>query len=150
MKTWTSVLAAGFVLIWSLSALAADRATKDQAVAMVKKAVEHYKADGDKAFVDFTAPSQKFVDRDLYVVAYSMEGKCLAHGQNAKQVGKELINMKDPDGVPFVKNRVELAKTKGIFWQDYKFTDPLTREVLPKQMYCETVGQTIICGGVYK
>jgi signal transduction histidine kinase len=128
-----------------------SRATRAQAEAMVKKGVEALKTMGrDKTFSEITAPSRAFVDRDLYLAVYDLHGKCLAHGQNAKQVGKDLIDMMDPDGKPFVKERVELAKTKGRFWQDYKFTDPLTKTVLPKQMYCELVGDLVVCGGVYK
>ena len=52
----------------------------------------------------------------------------LAHGQNPKMVGKELIDLRDPDGKEFVKERVDLARSKGKFWHDYKFTDPLTQE----------------------
>lgn len=150
MKRWTALLIAGFVLTSTLSAMAADRASDDDAVAMVKKAVAHFKAVGKSAYADINAPSKKFVDRDLYITFYDMEGNCLAHAQNIKLVGKNLMNMKDPDGVQFIKNRLELAKQKGTFWQDYKFTDPLTKEVLPKKVYCETVGATVICGGVYK
>lgn len=130
---------------------AEERASKKEAEAMVKKAVAAYKAGGEKVFADFTAPSTKYVSKDLYVVAYDLSGKCVAHGQNAKQVGKDLIGMKDPDGKAFVKERVDLAKSKGKFWQDYKFTDPLTKKVLAKQMYCEKADdKNIICGGVYK
>jgi signal transduction histidine kinase len=136
--------------VLSTSAFAADRANKAEAEAMVKKAVAHLKAKGEAAYADFTAPSKAFVDRDLYVVVYGLDGKCLAHGQNAKQVGKDLINLKDPDGKLFVKERVELASSKGTFWQDYKFTDPLTKSIMPKQMYCEKVGKVAVCGGIYK
>jgi cytochrome c len=130
---------------------AEERATKKEAEAMVKKAVAAYKAGGEKAYADFSAPSKKFVSKDLYIVVYDFTGKCVAHGQNAKQVGKELIGMKDPDGKAFVKERVDMAKAKGSFWQDYKFTDPLTKKVLAKQMYCEKADdKAIICGGVYK
>ena len=130
---------------------AEERASKKEAEAMVKKAVALYKKEGDKSFAQFTAPSKAFVNKDLYIVAYDLSGKCMAHGQNAKQVGKELIGMKDPDGKPFIKERVELAKAKGTFWQDYKFTDPLTKKVMPKVMYCEKADdKSIICGGVYK
>lgn len=130
---------------------AEERATKKDAEAMVKKAVAAYKADGTKVYADFNAPSKKFVNKDFYIVAYDFTGKCVAHGQNAKQVGKDLIGMKDPDGKAFVKERVDLAKSKGSFWQEYKFTDPLTKKVLPKVMYCEKADdKAIICGGVYK
>jgi signal transduction histidine kinase len=132
------------------AAMAADRANKSEAEAMVKKAVAHLKSKGTAAYADFTAPSKNFVDRDLYIVVYGLDGKCLAHGQNAKQVGKDLINLKDPDGKLFVKERVELAASKGNFWQDYKFTDPLTKSIMPKQMYCEKVDNVAVCGGIYK
>ncbi len=130
---------------------AEDRATKKEAEAMVKKAVAAYKAGGEKVFADIAAPSKKYVSKDLYLVVYDVHGKCIAHGQNAKQAGKDLINMKDPDGKSFIKERVDLAKSKGTFWQDYKFTDPLTKKVLAKQAYCEKADdKNIICGGVYK
>lgn len=128
-----------------------SRATRAEAEAMVKKGVAALKTMGrEKAFAEMTAPSKTFVDRDLYLVAYGLDGTVYAHGQNPKQVGKNLIDFKDPDGKPFVKERVELAKTKGKFWQEYKFTDPLTKKVLPKEMYCERADDVVICGGVYK
>jgi signal transduction histidine kinase len=121
------------------------------AEAMVAAAVAHIKKVGpDAAYKDFTDKKAPFVDRDLYVVVYSMDGKPLAHGQNPKMVGKELLDMKDPDGKEFVKERVALAKSKGKFWQDYKFTDPVTKKVLPKQAYCEKLNETAVCVGVYK
>ena len=128
-----------------------SRATRGDAEKMVKKGVDFLKKNGkDKAAAEMTAPSKTFVDRDLYLVIYDMHGVPLAHGQNAKQVGKSLIDLQDPDGKLFVKERVDFAKSKGTFWQDYKFTDPLTKKVLPKQMYCERTDDVIVCGGVYK
>lgn len=128
-----------------------SRATRGEAEAMVKKGVEALKKMGrEKAYAEITAPAKTFVDRDLYLVVYDLNGKVHAHGQNPKQVGKDLIEFKDPDGKPFVRERVELAKSKGKFWQDYKFTDPLTKTVLPKQMYCEKHEDVVVCGGIYK
>lgn len=138
----------------SLSAtpvFAADRASKADAEAMVKKAVAFLQLKGrDITVKEVTAPSKTFVDRDIYVLIYDMNGMCVAHGQNDKQVGKSLIAITDPDGKAFVKERVELAKSKGKFWQEYKFTDPLTKKVLPKEAYCEKTGELIVCAGVYK
>lgn len=151
MNSFVRSLALGLGIALSCSALAAgDRANKSDAEALVKKAAGHIKAKGDAAYGDFTAPSTSYVDRDLYIVVYGLDGKCLAHGQNAKQVGKDLINLKDPDGKLFVKERVELAQAKGNFWQDYKFTDPLTKSIKDKQMYCEKHDKVVVCGGVYK
>lgn len=141
------------VIAMSVSGVQAQesRATRADAEKMVVKGMALLKTSGkDKAAAEFTAPSKSFVDRDLYLVIYDLGGNVIAHGQNPRQVGKALIDLKDPDGKLFVKERVDLAKSKGKFWQDYKFTDPLTKKVLPKQMYCEKEGDLVVCGGVYK
>jgi len=107
---------------------AEKRGTAAEAEKMVKKAIAFYKAKGkDAAFAEINNTKGQFTDRDLYVFVYDLSGKCVAHGQNLKMIGKELIDMKDADGKAFVKERVEIAKTKGSGWQDYKFTDPITK-----------------------
>jgi hypothetical protein len=45
---------------------------------------------------------------------------------------------------------MELAKTKPSFWQSYKFMNPITKQIEPKQMYCERLNDTVVCGGVYQ
>ena len=137
-------------VIAASSAFAADRATKDEAVAMVKKAVAAIKADSAKAYADITKKGGPFTDRDLYIVVYKTDGVVLAHGQNETLVGKNQSDAKDPDGKAFVAERIELAKKGQPFWQDYKFMDPLTKKPEPKQMYCEPLNDTAVCGGVYK
>ncbi|MEX1060777.1 MAG: cache domain-containing protein, partial [Methyloceanibacter sp.] len=128
-------------------AAAATGATKDEAVAMVKKAVGYIKTEGpDKAYPAISDPSGQFVDRDLYIVVYGLDGMVLAHGANAKRIGTNQIDDQDPDGKAFVKERVELAATHPSFWQSYKFMNPVTQKVEPKEMYCERLDQTVVCG----
>jgi cytochrome c len=137
--------------VFSSSVHSEDFGTTKDAEAMVQKAIGHIKSAGaESAYADFTGQKPEFIKNDVYVVVYSMSGKALAHGQNPKQVGKDLIEFKDADGKEFIKERVELAKSKGKFWQDYKFTDPVTKKILPKSAYCEKLDETIICAGVYK
>lgn len=130
--------------------VAGEYATAKEAEALVAKAVASIKSDKQGTYQEITAKNAKWVDRDLYPVVYDLQGKVLAHGQNPKQVGKELLEMKDPDGKLFVKERVELARSKGKFWQDYKFTEPTTKKVMPKRMYCEKLDDTAVCAGIYK
>ena len=130
---------------------AGKHGTAAEAEAMVKKAIAMAKAKGNEAtFAEINNPKGQFTDRDLYVFVYDMNGKCVAHGQNLKMIGKELIEMKDADGKEFVKERVEIAKTKGSGWQDYKFTDPLTKKIEPKRAYIERHGNLIFGSGIYK
>jgi cytochrome c len=135
----------------SVPAWSAEFATKDEAVAMVKKAVAFIGAQGvDKAYAEITKKGGQFSDRDLYVVVYGLDGKVLAHGANEKLVGKDLLDAQDVDGKYFVKERTELARKQADFWQDYKFVNPQTKKIEPKQMYCQRLAETAVCGGVYK
>jgi signal transduction histidine kinase len=135
----------------SFAAFAADPVTKDEAVAMVKKAVAAIKAEGaDKAYAEIDDPTGPFVDRDLYIVVYGLDGMVLAHGANKDRIGTNQIDDKDPDGKAFVKERVDMAKQNPSFWQSYKFMNPVTKKVEPKQMYCERLEETAVCGGIYQ
>jgi len=78
---------------------AGKHGTAAEAEGMVKKAIAMAKAKGNEAaFAEINNPKGQFTDRDLYVFVYDINGKCVAHGQNLKMVGKELIDMKDADG----------------------------------------------------
>jgi signal transduction histidine kinase len=127
-------------------------ATKEQAVGMVKKGVAYIKANSkDKAYADISDKANaEFHHEDLYLTVYSLDGTVKAHGANAKMIGKNLIELKDIDGKLFVKERVDMAKTQATFWQDYKFTNPETKKIEPKSMYCEKLEDTVVCGGIYK
>ncbi|MBE0623146.1 MAG: cache domain-containing protein, partial [Burkholderiales bacterium] len=121
-----TAVAASAVLAWS-GAWAQENATRPEAEAMVKKGVAFIKANGnDKGYAEISNKQGQFKDRDLYLVVYGLDGKVWAHGANEKMVGRVLIDLKDVDGKEFVKERVELGKAKPNFWQDYKFTNPVT------------------------
>lgn len=142
-----------FAATASLPAQADTKATAAEATAMVKMGVAALKGAGkdrDKVYTEITSKNPKWVDRDLYLVVYSIEGVVKAHGANAKLVGNNLFDMLDIDGKPYIKERIELAKSKGSFWQDYKFTNPTSKKVEPKSMYCEKVDDLIACAGIYK
>ena len=48
-----------------------------------------------------------------------------------------MSDAQDVDGKLYVKERVELAAKQPSFWQDYKFVNPVSKKVEPKEMYCE-------------
>jgi hypothetical protein len=147
-------LTAGLLLACALPlgfASAGADATKEDAVAMVKKGVAYIKTHGvEKGYAAVSDKGGPFIDRDLYLVVYGLDGKCLAHGANPKQIGKDLIDLTDIDGKYFVKERVSMVKAKPAgAWQEYKFTNPVSKKIEPKVMYCEKLGETAVCGGVY-
>jgi hypothetical protein len=129
---------------------AGEFATREEAIAMVQKAVAFINEQGtEKAYAEIANKGGRFHDRDLYITVLDLDGKVLAHGQREDLIGTVLIEAKDPDGKLFVRERVELARQQPSFWQNYKFMNPATKKVEPKQMYCERLGETAVCGGVY-
>ena len=143
-----------FVWVFASPALAAEKTTRDDAVALVKKAAAYLKENGkDKAFAEFNKPDGQFIDRDLYIFAYSVQGDglSLANGANLLLVGKSLIDLRDTDGKAIVKNFIEVGNTKaGSGWVDYKWANPLTKAVESKSSYIEKVGDVLLGCGVYK
>ena len=126
------------------------RATRDEAVAMVKAGVNFAKTNGkEKLYADLNSGESQFKKYDLYLVAYGLDGYVFAHGAFKKFIGKNLIDLKDVDGKEYIRERMDLAKTKNSFWQDFKVADPITKKVTPKSMYCEKYTDILICGGVY-
>jgi len=143
--------AASLALAGAAVAAKGEFATKDEAVAMVKKGIAFIKSNGkETGYAEITSKQSRFKDRDLYLVVYGLDGIVRAHGQNEKMVNKNLIDLKDVDGKPFVRERVELGQKNASFWQDYKFTNPMSKKIEPKQMYCERLDDTVVCGGIYK
>jgi len=142
---------AGVAALVPIAEAADGGATSEQAVAMVKKGVAFIKTNGPtKGYVEITSKTGQFKFQDLYLVVYGLDGVVQAHGANEKMVGRNLIDLKDVDGKAFVRERVELAAAKPSFWQDYKFTNPETKKIEPKSMYCERLDSTVVCGGIYK
>ncbi len=108
-------------------------ATKDDAKALAERAMAHVKKVGfDQAVKDFTADQSAWGlttrDRVVYVYAYNFDGKVLAHGVNGAVVGKELLNIKDPDGRTPIAESVQKAKGGGGF-VEFKWSNPATKKI---------------------
>lgn len=132
---------------------AGDRASSDECVAFVKKAVAYVKANGkEKAFAEFDNTNGKFIDRNLYIFVYDLNGVNLAigNGNSAKMAGKNLLDMRDAEGVYLVKGLIQVAKTKGQGWFDYHWPNPVTKTVESKSSYVERVDDYLIGAGIYK
>jgi cytochrome c len=130
------LLGAAFALAFSATALAQDNGTRDEAKAMVDAAVEHVKKVGpEQAFKDFSDKSNKaWQKKDLYVMAYNMDGTCVGHGANDRLIGKNLNELKDPNGKPLIQELSSAAK-KGGGWVEYDWAHPQTKKIESKVTY---------------
>ena len=140
-------------LVLSASVQAADHGTAPEAIAMVNKAAALIKSAGkEKAFAEIADPKNKeFHDRDLYVYVYDLNGVTLTHGNNPKMVGKNLLEIKDQEGKPMIKEMIALVKSPaGKGWVDFKWPNPVTKAVESKSGYVVRVDDMLVGSGVYK
>lgn len=141
--------AVGIVL--GLMFVSGAAASQKDAKALVEKAAAYLKANGKDATIkEINQVKGQFDKGELYVFAYDMSGKIIAHPKNPKLIGKDLLNVPDPDGKMFRRDIVEVAKTKGTGWVDYKYTNPETKKVEAKTTYVYKAGDMILCCGAYK
>jgi cytochrome c len=150
MRKVTVCLVVAMAVIFG-AVLVAQAASADEAKAMAEKAAVFFKANGkDKAIAEFNNPKGQFVKGDLYIVAHDFNGVVLAHGANAGLVGVNLLEQADPNnGKLFVKEEIEVAKTKGSGWVSYSWTNPATKKVQAKRAWVKRVeGQDylVLCG----
>jgi hypothetical protein len=138
------------VLLASASQVyAADgRATMDEAKAMALKAAQYLKDNGlEKSVTEFMNQTGNFKDRDLYVALYDRSGNCLAHGATPGLVGKNLIDLKDVEGKPFA--RIAFGSSEPV-WVDYKWPNPVTKQVEQKSTYVVPIDNMVVTVGAYK
>ena len=118
---------------------------------MVQRAVRHVRQQGrEAALADFSLPTPEFKQRDLYINVIDLNGNTLAHGENAKLIGRNLIDLKDADGKLFIKHFVDVAKNTGKGWIDYRWPNPVTAVLEEKTTYIEEVDGLVIGCGIYK
>ena len=147
------LLTVAAIFMMTVYSSAEERVAPKEAELMVKKAIEFYKANGrEKALSEFTNANGKFTDlpKGLFIFAYQFDGKCVAQGANPAMVGKVLIDLKDPDGRPVIKDLIDIAKSKGSGWYDYKWPNPANKKLEIKRSYVERVDDLMIGCGVYQ
>ncbi len=147
------VMAVMLLTVASHSFAQDKKPTAQEAVELVKKAVAYIKENGrEKAFAEFNNVNGKFVDRSLYIFAYDMKGTNLAIGNSSSQrmVGKNLYDLRDPDGVYTIRGLIEIGNTKGKGWLDHRFVNPVTKNIEPKATYVEKYEDIIVGSGIFK
>ncbi len=144
---WKSLL---LVVLFGASqlALAEDKGTAPEAIALVQKVIASIKANGRQKTID-EINAKKYVDRDLSITVISLDGVSLAN-LNTKLVGKNVLEIKDSNGKFFVKEGIEAVKKLGHAWIDFQWPNPLTQKIEAKSTYSEKYDDLVISCGIYK
>ncbi|HWQ18624.1 MAG TPA: cache domain-containing protein [Methanotrichaceae archaeon] len=128
-----------------------DKEDRDELVAYVDSALKFAKENGkDKALAAFNDPKGNFTRDGRYIFAYDYEGRNLALPKQPELIGTNRIDVQDPNGVYFVKQAIDLART-GDGFHYYIYPDP-SRNMTPalKLSYVVNVDGTWFLGsGIY-
>jgi signal transduction histidine kinase len=144
--------AAAAALLTAAGLAHGQNASREEAMALAKKAVAHVNAKGvEQACADFANPQSGFIKGEMYVFVQDMTAKMICHAANKRMNGKDLSELKDADGKYFSRAMAELAKSKGSGWVDYQWVNPGSKALEPKTSYVEKVNDTVWLGvGIYR
>lgn len=127
--------------------------TLKDAELFVKEAVAFAKANPMEVFLaEVNKPTGRFnfaTKKTLYISVYDLNCIVLAHGASLSRVGANTSQSKDADGKLFVKDRIDLAKSKGKGIVEYVEIDPATKTREHKVSYIELVNGMVVSCGVY-
>jgi cytochrome c len=138
------------VFVLSVSVCLEAKSNPADAQKMVAKAAAYLKAQGkEKAFTEFCNTQGQFRKGELYVFVLDMKADILAHGSKRKMIGKGSFDLTDPEGKHFLKEIVDVAKSRESGWVTYKWTNPVTKKVEQKTTYFQKVDDVILCSGAY-
>jgi signal transduction histidine kinase len=144
------VIAILVVFLSASGAQAIEEAGRQAVVAMVKRIQERVKTDGaEPTFKAIADPAVKeFSESGLDPFVFDLNGKLLA-GATRALIGKNLIDIKDPDGKYPIRMMVDLAKGAGSGWIEYKWVNPRTQKPQTKSSFIEKTGDYFIGAGMY-
>lgn len=149
MKTILKTLVALFIFCVVNFTWAADAPA--DAIAMVEKGLSYLDKNGKEALIkEINNKSPDFIKGDIYLYVRGIDGAILAHPINPKLIGKNMLELPDADGKLYRKDILNLAKTKGKGWVDYRYNNPLTQQVENKSTYILKSNDIILEAGIYK
>lgn len=126
------------------------RASPEQAAAMLERAVAALNADPDKAIAAFNDLNGGYIEDDLYVFAVGIsDGKFRAHGVYARLVGTDGRALNDADGKPIIRQMIDALTSAERGELDYKWRNPVTRQLEHKHTQFRKVGDFLVGVGYY-
>src|ERR1700686_4207692 len=150
MNSLKNLLIATIFTALPLAGAMAAAPSKDEVVAVVKKAVDFYKANGkDKALVEFNKKDGLFAKGEDYVDVHDLNGVCVAHPISPAKVGLNRLDQSDSAGKFYVKDLLDAAKHKPTGWIEYVMKNPTTAKLENKTAYWEMHDGLIFKAGTY-
>jgi hypothetical protein len=119
--------------------------SSDKAKALAKNAIDFATQAGiQQAASVFNDPSGRFTTSkaELFVILNDLQGKVLANPWIHSVVGKNDYDLKDGHGKYFVREMIDLIRSKGFGWIYYHMKNQETGRLAPKKGYVQRIGKT--------
>jgi methyl-accepting chemotaxis protein len=123
--------------------------TAEEALAMVQRALQHFKTHGGSAVADFNQAGGAFIDRDLYLFGIDDAGVYRVFGGQPAKIGTRMQDVAGIDGTALVE-QIKTCIAAGGGWVEYDFRNPATDTLQPKMSYVMRCGDINLGCGVYK
>jgi signal transduction histidine kinase len=152
MRKWVAgVVMAGLLMATHQGIAAGEGGTAEEAKAMLERAVAAVEADEAAALAAFTAGTDGFRDRDLYVGCSSAaDGTVTAHGANPALVGQSIYDLTDAAGKKFGEEIHAVAAEGEFNVVEYFWPRPGETGAAPKATYVTKVSDQVCVVGYYK
>jgi signal transduction histidine kinase len=139
------------LLVAAKQGVAAEGGTAEEARVMLERAVAAVEADQAAALAAFTAGTDGFRDRDLYVACNNVsDGTVTAHGADPSMVGRNIYKLTDATGKRFGEEIQAVATEDQFNTVEYVWPRPGQTEPVPKATYVTRVADQVCVVGYYK
>lgn len=121
----------------------------EKAQNLLQRAVAYYTKNGDESLAAFS-PEGQFVDDSYYVYVLNQRGILLVSGgSSAALVGRDVSDIQDVSGKPFLREMITAAKAGTTGQVEYRWLNRIDNKVERKVAYYQRVGDKILAVGFY-
>ena len=112
-----------------------DRMERAFVVDAVRDAVGQIEKLGTAAFPLFHDPTGPFIAKDTYIFVFDMKGIDLVNPGFPNLEGRDLLDLKDAQGKPLIREMFDLVQTRNFGWVDYMWPKPGESVATQKSAY---------------
>lgn len=112
---WIGLISA---LLAASPAVAIDKAQLIQMKKKVAEAAQYLSEQKEAGLPEFNDRGGKWA-REPYIFVWDMQGNCVAHPNNAKMIGKNMIGLTDVKGNKLIMDFIETIRKDGKGWTEY-------------------------------
>ncbi len=140
------------VLSASVAPRAADKPTEVDVRQITLKAAALVKDKGVDAGRNAFDADGEFKYGEIYVNVISDKGVRLVYPPKPAAEKMDVLEARDVDGKYLIKDILEVAKTKGEGWTQYRWMNPATNKIAEKSTFVKSVPEreAIVYVGLYK